>query len=74
MKEDKHLRFRRLAEKRTNNVIKDLRILGNCSNRSNYYYTKEEIEKIFSAISNELRNAKSRFTFKDNSRKKNFKL
>jgi len=74
LKEDKHHRFRRLAEKRTNKIIEGIRILGNCSNRSNYYYTKQEIDKIFSTIMYEIKEARNRFIFKNNSNKKTFKL
>ena len=72
--ESKSERFRRLAEKRTNSVIKCIRILGNCSNKSMYSYSKEEIDKIFNAISNELKEAKSKFRFKENSNENLFKL
>ena len=72
-KETRSERFRRLAEKRTNAVIRNIRILGNCSNKSSYEYTKGEIEKIFNAIYSELREAKARFKFKNN-KENNFKL
>lgn len=55
--------FKRLAEARTNQVLKKLKILGNCSNRSSYDYTEEEINKIFSEIEKKLREVKARFTF-----------
>ena len=64
-KENKHQRFKRLAELRTNNIIKSIRILANCSNRSAYEYTKEEIDKIFNAIISELKEAKLKFKFKN---------
>jgi len=73
-KETRHERFARLAEKRTNNIIKNIRILGNCSNRSSYEYTKEEVDKIFNAITSEIREEKAKFTFKNNPKKKIFKL
>jgi len=64
-------RFKRVATKRTNEILNRIRILGNCSNKSSYSYTDEDIRKIFSAIEGELRLIKSRF----NSIKKNkFKL
>jgi len=43
-------RFRRLATKRTNEVLDRLRILGNLSNRTNYRYSEEDVEKIFTTI------------------------
>lgn len=48
--ESKRDRFKRLAEKRTTDVLERLRILGNCSNRGQYEYTQEDIQKIFNAI------------------------
>ena len=56
-------RFRRIAEKRTNELIRRIQLLGNCSNRSSYDYSEQEVNKIFNAIDKELRQAKARFTF-----------
>lgn len=58
---EKNDRFRRLAEKRTNAIIKKIEILSNCSNKSMYAYSAQEVNKIFSAIEAELRVAKSKF-------------
>lgn len=70
-KETRAQRFKRIAESRTNEIIKKLSLLGNCSNRSSYEYTEQEVSRIFSAIEKELRQARARFTF---SRRKPFKL
>ena len=59
--ESKGDRFRRLAEKRTNVVLKKLKVLGNCSNRQLYSYTTEEVEKIFSTIEKKFKNVKAKF-------------
>ena len=64
-------RFRRIAEKRTNEIIKKLSLLGNCSNKSAYEYTEQEVSRIFSVIEKELKQARARFTF---NRRKTFKL
>jgi len=64
-------RFKRLATLRTNTVLDRLRVLGNCSNRQVYEYTKEDIEKIFSAIERALKETKSKFHFP---KSENFKL
>ena len=56
-------RFRRIAEKRTNDIIRRIQLLGNCSNRSSYDYSEQEVTKIFNAIEKELKQAKARFTF-----------
>lgn len=68
---DKRERFKRLAVYRTNEVLKRLKVLGNCANRSAYEYTEEEINKIFSEIEKKVREIKSRFHF---SKEKEFKL
>lgn len=54
-------RFKKLAEQRTNTILKTLRLLGNCSNKNNYQYTDKDIKKIFTAIEKELRNTKNKF-------------
>lgn len=54
-------KFVRLATLRTNNVLHSLKVLGNCSNRSVYEYSEEEINKIFSAIDDQLKAVKARF-------------
>ncbi len=59
--ETKKERFIRIAEARTNRVIDQLRLLGNCSNRNNYEYDEESVKKIFGTIERELRNCKAKF-------------
>lgn len=59
--ESKKNRFQRLAEKRTNDVLERLRILGNCSNRGQYEYTQDDIQKIFSSIEKETKVIKLKF-------------
>jgi len=73
-KETRKERFKRLAEKRTNNVIRNIRILANCSNRSSYDYSKSDIDKIFNTITAELKIARSKFTFRNKSKENYFKL
>ena len=63
MSETRKERFERLATRRVNRILNDLRLLGNLSNRSSYDYTENEIKKIFSAIEYSTKNAKSKFTF-----------
>ena len=54
-------RFVRIATKRVNNTIKNIRLIGNLANKSNYGYTEKDIDKIFSALQDELRACKKRF-------------
>lgn len=64
-------RFKRLATLRTNTVLKRLKVLGNCSNRSVYEYTEEDINKIFSEIERKVKETKAKFHFP---KSKEFKL
>ena len=59
--ETKNDRFVRIAEARTNKIIDMIRLLGNCSNKASYDYSKEDVRKIFTAIENELKTAKAKF-------------
>lgn len=70
--ENKRERFKKLAVSRTNEVLKRIKILSNCSNRSAYEYTEEEIYKIFSEIEKNIKEAKNKF--KSNNKNKEFKL
>lgn len=69
--DNKKERFKRLAEYRTNEVLKRIRVLGNCSNRSAYEFTEEEINKIFSVIDRAVKETKAKFNFSKNNK---FKL
>lgn len=59
--ETRHERFKRVASKRTNDILEKIRILGNCSNKSSYEYTEEEVNKIFSEIDKQLKLNKAKF-------------
>lgn len=67
--ETKREKFVRLAEARTNKIIDMIQLLGNCSNSSSYDYTSQDVDKIFSAIEAELREAKKKFNSKTDSKK-----
>ena len=67
--EEKRERFKRVAENRTNRIIESIRLLGNCSNRSNYEYSDEDVAKIFSAIEKELKQAKLKYQTKEKKQK-----
>ncbi len=69
--ESRHERFKRVASKRTNEILEKIRILGNCSNTSSYEYTKEEINKIFSEIDKQVKGTKAKFI---NAKREKFKL
>ena len=60
--ETKEQRFKRLAKKRGERLINDIRVLGNLSNLNNYEYTPRDIKTLFAAIEEELRANKVKFT------------
>jgi len=57
----KRIRFLKIAPKRTNSIIHLLHLLSNCSNKNNYEYTSEEIQKIFITLKKELEQAENVF-------------
>ena len=61
MIESKHDKFKRIAAKRTNEIVDKIRILGNCANRRSYEYTQSEVNKIFSEIDKQLKQTKVKF-------------
>lgn len=70
---EKKENFKRIAEKRTEKILNDLRLLGNLSNTSNYEYDQKDVDKIFSFIEDELKFTKDKFN-KSNSKPKGFRL
>lgn len=70
MSTQKKENFKRLAENRTNKITDMLRLLGNLSNTSNYSYSEEQVETIFTAIEQELEKQKNRFVVKEEIKKK----
>jgi hypothetical protein len=58
----KRERFVKLANNRVNRAIKELRLIGNLSNRGAYAYTDEDAKKILRAIQKEFDALRTRFT------------
>lgn len=48
--ETKRDKFVRLAEKRMDNIIKGIELMGNLSNKNNYDYTEEDLNKIIRTL------------------------
>lgn len=59
--------FERLAERRVNEVIKKIRLIGNLANRSNYDYTEKHAKQIIEALENEVKFLKAKFRGEDQS-------
>ena len=74
MKPDRREKFVELAEKRVNRAIKDISLIGNLSNKSNYSYTDPDVKKITSALRKAVDEMKARFDRKVDGSEDKFKL
>lgn len=63
--ETKRERFVRIANRRTNQVLSELRKLGNCSNTRMYEYTEADARKIFRTLKKELDRVEKLFSSED---------
>lgn len=71
---DKRQKFVELAEARVNRAIKDIRLIGNLSNRSAYEFTEADVKKIFRALQKEVDGARGRFGDEGGGRETEFSL
>lgn len=60
-----------MAARRTKKILDQLDILANCSNKSNYEYTDDDVRKMFTAIENKTRSVKAAFGNAINKNEKN---
>ncbi len=71
---DKREKFIRLAEQRVNRALREIRLIGNLSNRSAYSSTEEDLKKIFRALQKELDAARARFESPEGGSGSSFRL
>jgi hypothetical protein len=74
VKPDRREKFVELAEKRVNKALKDIKLIGNLSNRSNYSYTEQDVKKITAALKKALEEMRARFDAKGDPDGSAFKL
>ena len=67
-------KFVELAEKRVSRALKDIKLIGNLSNKSNYSYTQQDVKKIHGVLKKALDDMKARFDSKGSSKDELFKL
>lgn len=60
-REEDRAKFVRLASARVSRALRDIQLIGNLANRSNYDYTEDDVAKIFKALSDEVAACKRRF-------------
>jgi GTP cyclohydrolase I len=70
----KRLRFEKVAAKRVEKILHYLDLLGNCSNRNNYEFTNNDVEKMFKEIQKAVSNSKNRFEIELSKKNKRFKF
>ncbi len=71
---DDRKKFVELAEKRVRRALKDIKLIGNLSNRSNYIYTEHDVKKISKALQNAISEMKARFDRQGDDAEVEFKL
>lgn len=54
-------KFEELGEKRMNEAIKKIRLIGNLANKNNYEYTEDHVKEIISTLENEISLLKNKF-------------
>lgn len=71
---DKSSKFVELANKRVNRALKDIQLITNLANKTNYDYTDEQAKKIFKALQQEIDHLKLAFQSPGESQKSEFRL
>jgi len=74
VRENDREKFVSLANSRVNRALKDIQLIGNLSNRSNYDYTAEDVDKILKALSKAVQECKNRFDETKKPHENEFKL
>ena len=64
-------RFRRVAASRVQRVLDNLDNLAKCSNRNNYEYTGDDVNKMLRAIKAKVKHLEQRFGEKNGTAKQN---
>ena len=70
--EGKEERFKRIATRRVQRLLDDLRLLGNCARTGTYSYTEDDVNKIFNTIDKEYKRV--RLLFDKTAAKRRFSL
>ena len=70
----KREKFVELAEKRTTNAIRAIRVIGKLGNKSAYEYDENDVKKIANALSKEIETMKARMMSTSTKETVDFKL
>lgn len=73
-KTEKREKFVKLAERRTINAIKTIRVIGKLGNKNAYQFDETDVQKIVRALSKEIDALKARMSSNSNKETVDFKL
>ena len=73
-KSKSRLRFEKVASKRVQNIINGLASLSKCSNKYNYEYSKEDVDKMIREIKSSLSKTEATFKASLNDNQSDFKF
>ena len=62
MRNEDREKFKNLAQKRVNRAIKDLSLIGNLANKSNYSYSQKDADNIVEALKTAVNDVKNKFS------------
>ena len=71
---EKRAKFVQLAQRRTNNAIRAIRVIGKLGNKSAYEYSEEDVKKIAGALSKEIEALRARMLTRASKDVVDFKL
>ena len=69
----KEERFKKIATRRVKEILNKMRLLRNCANKANYFYTEQQARKILNTIEEEWKNVRHEFN-KNKSKRSDFSL
>ena len=61
-KSEKRQRFEKVASNRVQRILDTLTLLQNCSNRNNYEWDENDVERMFSEITKKVKETKAAYT------------
>lgn len=74
LSQDKRAKFVELAERRTVNAIRAIRVIGKLANKSAYEYSDVDVKKIITVLNKEIETLRARMTSKNGKADVEFKL
>ena len=74
MARDRRARFVELAEKRTEKALRQIKLISNLADKSNYEYSKADVDKVLQALRKAIDDCEARYEFGGKDENEVFKL